>query len=131
MKKILLFTLFSFIIFSPGINMSPSNAAEAKAFSYIYGFKSWDDYPHSPAPASYTVELNNGGTATMAVYGDPLDPDYIMVNGYYMDVTSSSHFYDGLETIEERHGTVLGTPIHYEARKIYNFLLIQGWYGSL
>ncbi|MGE7776461.1 hypothetical protein ACQKLP_17165 [Chitinophaga sp. NPDC101104] len=131
MKKILLCTLFCFIAFAPAFNISQANAAVAKVFSQVYGFKTWDDYPHSPAPASYTVALNTGGSATMIVYGNPLSPDYITVDGYPMTVTSTNHSFDGLETIEEWNGTVNGTPMRFKARQIYNYLTLQGWYGSL
>lgn len=130
MKKILLCTLFAFIAFAPNFSINEANAAVAKAFSMISGFKTWDDYPHSPAPASYTVNLTTGGTATMVVYGDPLDPDYITVDGYVMTVTSTNHSFDGMETIEEWIGTVNGAPMRYKARQIYNYLTLQGWYGS-
>lgn len=131
MKKILLFTLFCFIAFLPKVNIAQANATVVKAFSQIYGFKTWNDYPHSPAPASYTVPLNSGGSATMIVYGDPLDPDYITVDGVVMTVTSTNHSFDGLETIEEWNGHVNGTPMRYKARQIYSYLTLSGWYGSL
>lgn len=130
MKKILLFSLFSFVALLSNLNTSKAYAHAAKAFTLIYGFHTWDDYPHVPAPASYTVVLDDGGYATMTVYGDPLDPDYITVNGSWMTVTSTNHSFDGQETIEEWIGHVNGTPMRYKCRQIYGYLTLQGWYGS-
>lgn len=130
MKKILFCTLFCFVAFLPKFNTAHANAKVAKAFSMISGFYTWSDYPHNPAPASYTVQLNNGGSATMVVYGDPLDPDYITVDGQVMTVTSTSHNFDGIETTEEWTGYVNGTPMRYKARQAYNYLNLYGWYGS-
>ncbi|WP_109700483.1 hypothetical protein [Chitinophaga deserti] len=131
MKKILLCTLFCFVAFLPEFNTAQGRAVTASSFSMIYGFKTWDDYPHVPAPASYTVALTSGGSATMVVYGDPLDPDYIMVDGVVMTVTSTSHSDVGGEIIEEWNGHVNGTPMRYKARQIYAFLTLSGWYGSI
>lgn len=129
MKKILLCTLFCYIAFLPGFNTAQGHAVSARAFSMIYGFQTWS-YPVSPAPASYTVALNSGGSATMTVYGDPLDPDYILVDGYLMTVTETLEYGQG-EVVVEWIGHVNGTPMRYKARQVFSYLTLSGWYGSL